>query len=131
MIESYFDWGKEVGFAQIVHPLNQQGITELIPLHGMLSVLERGEARDGKGEQRSEGRKTEGSKFWGDSGTGNSSAHPELVLMPSACRSVPGPGFVCPLSLTAAWAGKHLHRLFSTLSSRFAPQRSVWLLPIL
>lgn len=53
VIESYFDWGgKAVGFAQIVHPLNQQGVTELIPLHGMLSVLERGEAGDREGEQQ-------------------------------------------------------------------------------
>ncbi|GAA6100016.1 ephrin-A2 [Tachysurus ichikawai] len=41
-----------MGFAQIVHPLNQQGVTELIPLHGMLSVLERGEVGDGEGEQQ-------------------------------------------------------------------------------
>lgn len=41
-----------MGFAQIVHPLNQQGVTELIPLHGMLSVLESREAGDGEGEQQ-------------------------------------------------------------------------------
>lgn len=62
-----------MGFAQIVHPLNQQGVTELIPRNGMLSVLERGEAGDGEGEQQR--KKDRRFKvvfffFW-DSGAGN------------------------------------------------------------
>lgn len=85
-----------MGFAQIVHPLHRQDVTELIPLHGTLSVLERGEAGDGESEQQR--KKDRRFKVF----CGPIQALRILLcvlscfLMPSACRSVPGPGFCVP-----------------------------------